>query len=590
MASKIRILSDQTINQIAAGEVIENPASVVKELVENAIDAGATHVTVETLGGGFQWIKISDDGVGMSPDDAVLSLERHATSKIISADDIFSLTTMGFRGEALASIAAISKMQLVTAQGNAPAISLEVEGGKVAHAGPAARSRGTTLEIRSLFYNVPARKKFQKSAAASSAEVTRIVTQLALAHPEIGITLIQQNRSIFSLPVGHDQSFLSLLKTRAKLLLNDAFLPAAHSLEFKRESYEGKGLIADPLHSRHNRSGQYLFINRRPVFCLPISYAVKDAYGTRLGVDRHPVYVLHLFLPPSLVDVNVHPQKKEVRLKEEGLLKSLLQSAVNEALGGKVESFAESFSMPAVAPFAFSEIDEPRMTGFTQVLQLREEKPQNFPAELSLTHEFNIIGLYRHYSLVEAETFSGNPEEGITVFDLQAVEARLQYDALLKHAEKDPLSQGLLIPLTLSFSKAEAQLLQAHLPTVHKLGLQIHQAGDCVFLVDAIPPFVEEINVKNILEELIAELHGWEKGKGEDKDPLRHLAISISRRARSRKKAYTIGEARSLLQQLLRSSDPSHCPQGRRISFCISEEDIENGFTAKTKKCCSVKD
>src|ERR1700722_17648934 len=194
MGNRIHLLSEQTINQIAAGEVIENPASVVKELIENGVDAGATHIRVEILSGGFQWIKISDDGSGMSPDEAVLSLQRHATSKIQNADDLFSLTTMGFRGEALASIAAISKMTLLTALESAPALRLEREGGKTIEGGPDVRARGTTIEVRSLFYNVPARKKFQKSAAASSAEITKVVTQLALAHPEVGFEFVQQNQ------------------------------------------------------------------------------------------------------------------------------------------------------------------------------------------------------------------------------------------------------------------------------------------------------------------------------------------------------------------------------------------------------------
>ena len=289
MHPQIRFLSELTINQIAAGEVIENPASVVKELIENAIDAGATHIKVDILAGGFQAIKVSDDGLGMSPEDAPLCLERHATSKIISSDDLFALTTMGFRGEALASIAAISKIRLLTAQEGKEAVDLEIEGGKILHTIPGARSRGTTMEVRSLFYNVPARKKFQKSPAASSAEITKVVTQLSLAHPDIGFELIQQGSSHFSLPVALRQDFLPLLKQRMEGVLSAEFIPSCRDLAFSESGYAGQGWIAEPHFSRHNRSGQFLFVNRRPVFCPAINYAIRDAYGTRLSTERHPV-------------------------------------------------------------------------------------------------------------------------------------------------------------------------------------------------------------------------------------------------------------------------------------------------------------
>lgn len=591
MTSKIRILSDQTINQIAAGEVIENPASVIKELVENAIDAGASQVTIEVLAGGFQWIKISDNGSGMSPEDAVLSLERHATSKIISAEDLFSLATMGFRGEALASIAAISKMHLTTALENAPAISLEVEGGKISHAGPAARARGTTIEVRSLFYNVPARKKFQKSAAASSAEITKIVTQLALAHPEIGIELIQQNRSLFSFaPASPGEGFLTLLKTRASLLLSEEFLPSSRPLTFKEGGYEGQGLIADPLVSRHNRSGQYLFVNRRPVFCLPIAYAVRDAYGTRLNTDRHPIYVLHLTIPPTHVDVNVHPQKKEIRLREESMIKYALHSAVNASLGSEepplFPSQGTDISLMA-APSSFSSAFK-TAADFIEPLCLKEEDVLPEQSKTLFAPELNIVGFYGRYLLVDAKSLPASffsrmqsraAPSGVVWCDLPAIEARIQFDALMRQADL-PLSQGLLMPITLSFSRAEAQLFAANLETIHKLGLQMRQAGDTVFMIEGIPPFLEEGDVRTALEELIAELQGLEKEKPQQHgvEKMRKLAGCLSRRIRSRKRSYSLTEARHLVEQLMRTSDPYHCPQGKLTLCHISEDEIEKYF------------
>ena len=619
MASKIRVLSDQTINKIAAGEVVENPASVVKELVENAIDAGAHRVTIEILAGGFQLIKISDDGSGMPPDDAVLSIERHATSKLCSADDLFSLVTMGFRGEALASIAAISKINLTTALEDSSAIVLEVEGGQITHAGPAARSRGTTIEVRSLFYNVPARKKFQKSASASSAEITKIVTQLALAHPEIGIELIQHNRCLFSLPAASSEDFLTLLRNRADVLLNAEFLSSSQPFVLKEGNYEGRGLIADPLTSRYNRSGQYLFVNRRPVSCPSISYAIRDAYGTRINTDRHPVYLLHLSIPPELVDVNVHPQKKEIRLRDESLLKYALHSAVNAALGNKESLVFGDFSpSPALTLPAFSEFqtDEgtakflfgdksallsskasfttPFVADFIEPLTFKEDDHLPTDPEIPFTLELNILGLHGRYLLVDAKSLpaflflekEGNPS-GIVWFDLSAAEARIQFDFLVRHTEhrvKRPPSQSLLMPLTLNFSRVEMQLLNANLKEVQQLGLQMRQAGDTVFLIEAIPPFLEEREVQKILEKLIGELQGLEKGPVQGEKKLRHLAACVCRRMRSRRELYSLPEARQLVEQLMCSSDPRRCPQGKWTLCHIREEEIENYFTPKAKQ------
>lgn len=584
MINKIRVLSDQTINQIAAGEVIENPASVVKELVENAIDAKATHVVIELAAGGFQRIKISDDGSGMAPDDAVLSLERHATSKILSADDLFSLSTMGFRGEALASIAAVSKMSLTTALENAPAIALEVEGGKIINVGPAARSRGTTIEVRSLFYNVPARKKFQKSAAASSAEITKIVTQLALAHPEIGIELIQQGRSLFSFPAASGDEFLDLLAQRAQVLLSEEFLNSSHRLHLNEEHCSGQGMIVGPLVSRHNRSGQYLFVNRRPVYCPAIAYAVRNAYGTRLQSDRYPIYLLHLSIPSALVDVNVHPQKKEIRLRDESQLKYAIHNAVNAALGGHEDS--SSFSLAVSVPAAAFLQGPSTPVDYTMPLSFKESDDLPIAPQMPLQTELQIIGLHGKYLLIEANSLASfmekeSPATGVVWADLAAIEARVHFDTLLERAEVQPLSQGLLMPATLSFSRADAQVLNANLEAVRQLGLQMRQAGETVFLIEAIPPFLEEGEIQKTLEELICELQGLEQEKNQEK--LRHLAACICRRMRARKKTYNLSEARQLMHRLKRSKDPRHCPQGKLTLFHIREEEIENYFTTKTR-------
>lgn len=596
MTGKIHILQDQTINQIAAGEVIENPASVIKELVENAIDAKATRISIEALSGGFQWIKVSDDGSGMTPDDAVLCLQRHATSKIVTAEDLFSLKTMGFRGEALASIAAISKMTLLTALESAPAVLLDIEGGRVGGISPAARSRGTTIEVRSLFYNVPARKKFQKSAAASSAEITKIVTQLALAHPEIGFELIQQNRSQFSFPAYSDESFSVLLKRRALALLGEEFLNFAHPLDMVADNYTAIGLVADPLYSRHNRSGQSLFVNRRPVFCYCISSTIRDAYGTRLSTDRHPVYLLHLSMPSELLDVNVHPQKKEIRLREEGTLKYLLHAAVNNALLiHEMPTVAHPVSIPPLS------IDENALPSFSdqrpdfsaQPLVFKEEINPPSHGELELDFEINAIGLFRHYLIVEAQSLPRPftfDSPGIVWVDLLAVSSRLQFETMMCQSKMHSCdrAQGLLIPLTLSYSRAEAELLRAHLEIIQTLGIQIREMGQTVFLIEAIPPLLDESDVKIALDEMVGELQGIDREKSVKEEQKRRLAICICRRVRARKKNYHLSEACYLLRKLLQTEDPLHCPQGKKTLFYVREEELEHYFTRKATASSTI--
>lgn len=570
MHPQIRLLSELTINQIAAGEVIESPASVVKELVENAIDAGATLVRVEILAGGFQCIKVSDNGSGMSPEDATLCLQRHATSKIVSAEDLFSLTTMGFRGEALASIAAISKTRLFTALANAEAVDLEVEGGKILNIIPGARAQGTTIEVRSLFYNVPARKKFQKSSAASSAEITKVMTQLSLAHPEVGFEFVQQNRCYFSLPAASGEDFLTLLKERAQAVLSLEFVPSCRDFSFCENGYSGQGLIAEPSFARHNRSGQSLFVNRRPIFCPAIQYAIRDAYGTRLSSERHPVYLLHLSVPPQLVDVNVHPQKKEIRLREEGVVRSALHVAVNAALGAKEPVEASMQTAPSF-------FIEPVYSDFSSHFVFKEEVSSE-NEQLPLEPLVHVIGTYKHYALLSADGLPSfvlhKQPGGVVWIDLSAAQARIQFDRLVFSSQGKPSSQGLLLPSCHTFSKAEAQLLEMHLEVLQMLGIQIRKAGECTFIIEGIPPFIQESQVRVILEEMLGEF----SETSSQASFLQRCAVHLTRACCFRKSFYSLEEARLIVQALLKTSDSIHCPHGKKILSHIWEEEIENYF------------
>jgi DNA mismatch repair protein MutL len=582
---RIHVLSEETINQIAAGEVIENPASVVKELVENAVDAGAAHIRIETWGGGFLRLRISDDGMGMSQEDAVLCLERHATSKIGSADDLFSLDTMGFRGEALASIAAISKMTLLTATESAGATCVEVEGGRILHVEPAARARGTTIEVRSLFYNVPARKKFQKSAPVSTAEITKVITQLSLAHPCVGFSLIHQDREVFSLEASQSCPLAEGMVHRCGIVLGEDFSKHVMKIESSHMRCTLAGVIGSPVIHRHHRTGQYLFVNQRPVVCPLISYAIRDAYATRLPSDRHPIYALHVTIPAHLVDVNVHPQKKEIRLREEKEVRSGIYNAVSKALqGGEFpechESIPAMWNFPLEAASAFHASPPKNFPEFP--LRMQEVSEEKTPELFAWTPTLSVVGVMSHYLILDgsATLLPGKEQEepGLILVNLKAAAARIAYDEMVRHQNKGVASQGLLIPLTVELTVAEASLVEGHCQAFRALGFEIRPCGKQTVLVDALPAFIESNEVAQCVHELLDTLATCEKQRSSEENRLRDMARAASRFARMHQSRFSPSEAEALYRKLILSSSPYYCPYGKPMISVLNQSAIEALF------------
>ncbi len=574
MSSKIHILSEQTINQIAAGEVIENPASVVKELVENAIDAGASQITIEIMGGGFQSIIVSDDGCGMEERDALLCLERYATSKIQNAEDLEQLQTMGFRGEALASIAAISKLTLITAVQDHIGIRICTEGGKIAHREPSFRSKGTMIEVRSLFYNVPARKKFQKTAAASSAEITRMTTLLALAHPHVGFELVQQQQTLFSLKAAKNVELVSLVEKRSQDLLGENFQSHRHTVYLKEVDCTLHGVIGSPKNARYNRSGQYLFVNHRPVICPSLAFAIRDGYGTRIDADRHPIYVIHAFLTPSCIDVNVHPQKKEIRIRDEQMIKTQVRLAINLALQQAEMPSAPEVEVPCIpfAPFC-NEKDIFSMQTNERLFCAQEERQQ----ELPLKQDIQAIGIFEHYLILEAKSVYSD-SDGIIWVDLLAAEERILFERLLRSKETSVPAQGLLLPLTFSCSTAEAQVLSTCLQELHQLGIQMRSIGPAAFIIEAIPLCLEEKQVFAVLFEIVA---GFSSECTSSEKKMRKCAEKICRSVRARKERFGLHEGLNVFKELMKTDNPTHCPQGKLTFYPIKKNELENYFTKK---------
>ncbi len=567
MQAKIHLLSEETINQIAAGEVVENPASVVKELVENAIDAGASEILVEVKAGGQQLIRVVDNGSGMGKEDALLSLERFTTSKIAKAHDLFHLSTMGFRGEALASIASVSKMSLHTSTGEKGTL-IEVEAGKVVEVATSARECGTTIEVLSLFYNVPARKKFQKSSAANGAEITRMMTALSLAHPTVAFELIQQGTKILSTP-NHASNLLSRIST----VLGEEFIKESIEIKIEEESFKLFGILGSPMQSRANRTGQHLFINGRPIISPLLSYAVKDGYGTRLDASRHPTYVLHLEIAPDLVDVNVHPQKREVRLRDEKRVRDKVQEAVNLSLQKKERpDFAWTPSTTAYNSFSEPSFSY-NSTSAAPSFKFKEEVASfSPPLDLSFKSEARALGLFSPYLFLE--------EGGeLLVVDLIAARARLLFDSLVEEKRGPPESfmQALLFPVILTVSPADLALLETHLEEIEKLGIGVRLSGKETFIVDALPPFMQEQDVQAALMLLVEELEQMESNSIES-ERMRKLAMVCTRFTKADKKPFLLQEALALFDELMKSSSPYHSPQGKPIILTMSTYEISKLF------------
>ena len=513
-SNKIVLLPEVVINQIAAGEVVENPASIVKELVENSLDAGACRIAVAIRNGGQLLIEVEDDGCGMSPADAELCLQRHATSKIRSADDLHSLTTMGFRGEAIAAIAAVSHFSLQTSEG-IQGTSIRVKGGSIEEILPCARNRGTTVTVRSLFFNVPARKKFQKSVAANTAQVVKTIETIACAHPEAAFSLTSQDNLIFSVAP----------QTR-KERIETIFGPFAHAIE----TPSLWGLFSSPQEAKAQRRGQVVFMNKRPVFSPLLAKAVQMGYGTRLAENMYPPFVLFLEIDPQDLDVNVHPQKKEVRLSNESAVFQRVEEAVSQMFSPPAIFMPQTFTPPPA--YSFAE-DPPLYT------------PQEMPLPFDLP-ERALAVLGKHLLL---------EKEGWILVDLGGAHARILFEALQHNTEE---KQSLLWPLEAEIEhEGEAIALQ-------NLGIACRLIGEKRVAIDALPTFIEP-------SQFPVFLASWQKNPKTD-----IAAVSF---CRNLKKRYSLEEGLNLWRRLQICSDSLYDPLGRKIWAKVSPGDLDIWLT-----------
>jgi len=596
----IRQLDDAAINRIAAGEVVERPASAVKELVENALDAGASRITIEVAQGGKTLVRVTDDGCGMGPDDLPLALSRHATSKI-DGTDLLNITSFGFRGEALPSLGAVGRLTITSRAEGAPAHRLEVSGGAMGPVRPAALTRGTVVELRDLFHATPARLKFLRSDRAEMQAITDVIKRLAMAEPGVGFTLkeAEADRVVFRAEAAQGELF-EALHTRLATVLGREFADNALPIEAEREGIRLTGYAALPTYSRGSAVAQYLFVNGRPVRDKLLVGALRAAYMDVLSRDRHPAAALFIDCPPERVDVNVHPAKSEVRFREPGIARGLIVSGLRHALA---EAGHRASSTVAGATLgAFSAEAGPR------VYQM--DRPS--PGALASAARWQAPGLYEEqagWSLPETGTPSSrveavvkedpaqtqNPlgaaraqlhenyivaqtETGVVIVDQHAAHERLVYERLKRQrAETGVARQALLIPEIVTLG-SDAERLLDMAGELAALGLLIEPFGPGTLAIRETPAILGTINAEAILRDILDELDD----AGSATTLQSRLDAILSRMAchgsvRSGRRM-SAEEMNALLREMEATPHSGQCNHGRPTYVELKLADIERLF------------
>jgi DNA mismatch repair protein MutL len=595
--SRIKLLPETVASQVAAGEVVERPASVVKELVENSIDAGATSIEVGIQRGGMSRIRVVDDGCGMDRDDALLSLERHATSKIASAADLAAISTLGFRGEALPSIASVSRFRLTTREPGAVAgTEILVNGGRIETVRDGGEAPGTQVEVRSLFYNVPARRKFLRSEATETRNIEHQFFLQALAHPAIGFSLVRDEKVALQLPV------TTSLRDRIRDLYGAEFLNDL--LEISEREHRGvrvRGWIGRAGLSRQTRAQQFIFVNGRAIDSGILATALREGYHTALMRGQFPVTFLFVDLDPQDVDVNVHPAKREVRFRDPARIREAIVEAVQRTLESGRIDWQRKFSAPApggttavssrtlssvppsavIAPETAARgspsgapfIDRPTPIRPQPIVTPAYLEPGAAPKD---DQQFQIIGvLNRLYVLMENS-------DGLVLVDQHAAHERILFEELRRRMEEQGVpSQRMLLPQIFSLPPRDAEWVERNVATLQKMGIGIESFGANSFRVDTLPAFLEVADAADFLRRVIDELKTTSRGSS----PLRlgedMIAKTVCRHAVKANDPLRYPEIDKLIRDLLACDLPYCCPHGRPTMIQISHAELEKKFGRK---------
>ncbi len=613
---RIRLLSETVASQVAAGEVVERPASVVKELVENSLDAGARKIDIFIRRGGISLIRVIDDGCGMDRDDALLSLERHATSKIRSAADLQAVATLGFRGEALPSIASVSRFRLTTREARAIAgTEIVVNGGRIEIVRDGGEPPGTQIEVRSLFYNLPARRKFLRSENTESRNIEHQIHLQAIGHPGIGFSLIRDDRMLFQLPS------TTTLSDRIRDLYGADLLERLVELsDDDSRKVRITGFIGQAGLSRQARTQQLVFVNGRAIESNLITAAIREGYHTALMKGQYPVTFLFLEIDPAVVDVNVHPAKREVRFRDPGGVRDAIVSCIQQTLEGARAGWQEKFHAPmgpsAAVPgkaapdltlraemsapveihrelphlghvYCSREGDDPgresaptveRALGLPSVggQQAGDAPALQRQASNAPWQQFQIIGvLSKLYVLMENA-------DGLVLVDQHAAHERILFEELRRRMEEQGMpAQKLLLPQTFEVPPRDADWIERNIPVLQKMGIGIENFGPGTFKIDSLPGFLNVSDATQFMRKVIDDL----KSVGNNASPMRlgeeMIAKTVCRHAVKANDPLRYPEIEKLIRDLLDCGLPYCCPHGRPTMIQISLAELEKKFGRK---------
>jgi DNA mismatch repair protein MutL len=574
--STIRILEATVANQIAAGEVVERPAAVIKELLENSLDAEARRVTVDFSRGGKAQMIVEDDGKGMTGDEALLSLERHATSKIQLASDLDRISTFGFRGEALPSIASVARFTMQTRPASAPSgTEIAINGGKLVHRRDHGMAPGTRIEVTNLFHPVPARLKFLKSDETEAAHIVRLVRLYAIAHPKVGFLLREDGREIFRSP-GNAPLLDRVREIWGRQVAEEVTIMPS----FARPGMRLSGLLGKPGVSRGTRQDLVTVVNGRPVDSRTMAFALTESYHTLIPKGRYPLAFIFLEMDPAWVDVNVHPAKREVRFRDEAKVRNFLIESVLAVLRARADDGLPAATIPSVstatpltAP-AVPTLSSPVSASGTPAAYV---PPSTVPAQPN--HAPAVRLGWRLLSRLREERAVFETPTGLAILDIGATHQRVLYESILaQFTAQKPISQPMLVPLSIELEPLPAAVLKERLPLLASAGFDFEEYGRNFWRIQALPTWLEPEDALAFVRDLLAEMARREGDFGRPSLAYDALAKIAVIKARRKGDSLSDAELMELVQALFRTVQPGSCPRGRRTYVEWTDADLTRRF------------
>ena len=593
---KIHVLPGDVVSRIAAGEVVERPAAVVKELVENSLDANSHSITVEAKDGGLTLIRITDDGEGMSREDAPRAFERHATSKLRSDQDLWSIRTMGFRGEALPSIASVSHVRLATALRSADAgIEFQVKEGRVGKIVESPPVAGTSIEVAELFYNQPARKKFLKSVPTEFSHISRVVQQAALAWPSVHFRLIHNGTEVVNYPAA-----LSV-KDRISQVYRPLWLERCHSVEAHLPAARISGYVVDPVHAKASRIPQELFLNQRPVRNAAVFHAVAEGYGASLSKGVHPLFVLFLDVDPDRVDVNIHPAKRDVRFASPDLIHQLVRRAVRQALGSAEPASVMPGSAVQGSTVPHNLFKTPAGAVSSRLAEAHHADAGKVPSSVQSNVEpgaFPEAGAQLAFVSEAAESYVRVPSKevvalgqlnrtflvaqiggGLAVVDQHTAHERVLFERLYRAWVAQGIrSQPLLLPQPVELLASQAALVCRYQDDLALLGLELEPFGVSAVLIRSVPTGLGKIDPEPFLHDVLEDLSRWDHATTVEMKVRPVLASLACHGAVRAGRLLALPEITALIEDWRAEGELTTCPHGRRTVFRLGLEDLEKMF------------